>query len=566
MDQSTLDSRIAEVVRVARSFIYFVLTYCYIKAKDEASGSVEGEMPFRMWPDQIRACRVFLKHRYIAILKARQLGLTWLTAAYCLWRCVTTRYYFAVVISANEEWASEFLDRVRFMHQRLPAWLQKPLDKDGSQHMRFVFEWDKDGRKPLIFSEIKSLTTTPSGAQSKTPDVVVMDETARNRYASEIFGASKPGIDKAGGQLIVISNAHKRGVGWGWTRSICSAAWKNLNGFYLLFLPWWSCPERLERWEALLLDKNKDFIPESFIQKQRADGMEDADIVENYPSTISEALSTRFGSYFGDVLQRHSRRYIHGVKGMLKKDRQDDYIFEESAKGIIEIWRYPYYLLDGWNGAYFQGRYCIGSDISEGTGNTNSVAYVMDRLHDELIAAVVSSHVDAVRWAAVLWHLSNYYSNFYLGAGGNRVVRDPAVICVERTGAGLTTVQELEKVNANQFVRVLEGKVGDSVTAEIGWHESRQSKHVLCSQFRNWLRTTRGGIFDSALADECSTTVERDDGTIGPEDKRTFWDRVVAAGCTVQASMQLKGPPQRLEIRDGYAAGSGRRGPSSMAL
>lgn len=565
MSDVNLDSRISELLKIARSFIYFVLNYCYIRSKDEESGSAEGEMPFRMWPDQERSCKVFLTKTYIAILKARQLGLTWLSAAYSLWRCILSRHFLAVVISANEEWASEFIERVRFMHQRLPNWLQRPLSKDGSQNMQFVFEWDEDGKKPLVYSEIKSLTTTPSGAQSKTPNLLIMDETARNRYASEIFGASKPGIDKAGGQIIVISNAHKRGVGWGWTRAICRGAWKRKNGFHLMFLPWWACPDRLEKWEKILLARNKDFIPTSFIEKQRADGMEEADITENYPSTVSEALSTRFGSYFGDVLDRHSRRYVPGHVGMLKRDRQGDYTIESNKSGILEIWRYPYFLHHGWRGVYYQGRYCIGSDISEGTGNTNSVAYVMDRLLDELIAVAVSNKIDAVRWAALLWHLSRYYCNFHLHAGGTQVKMEPAIICVERTGAGITAVQELEKVNANQFVRVLEGKVGDSVTTEIGWHESRQSKHLLCSQLRNWLRTTRGGFFDTSLADECSTTVERDDGSIGPEDSRTQWDRVVAAGCTVQASMQLKGPPQRLQIVDGYAAG-GLSGPSSLAL
>lgn len=547
------------VIRVARSFLFFVYKFCWIENKD-MSGERIGETRFKLWPSQRPIPALFLKHRLLAILKARQLGLTWLTAAFCLWRCITKRGFLCVVISAKEEWATEFMDRVRFMYNRLPEYLKPALAKDGSEHMRFVYEWDKDGKKPLVFSDIKSLTTTPEGAQSKTPDLLVMDETARNRYAREIFGASKPGIDKAGGQIIVISNSHKRGPGWPWTRAICSAALRGENSFHFLFMPWWDCPERLTQEEAKSLSLNPEYVPAKFKSQQLKDGVDPVDVSENYPDTPQEALSTIHGSYFGETLSRHTPHTFTGLIGTLYRDRKDGELYYEVkeekqlvGKGpfVFELWRYPYFLTREWNGEYYSSRYAMGSDVSEGQGRSYSVAYVIDRLHDEFVCRIRSNRIDAVDWAKFLWLTSLYYTNFTVHSAGKSFTlkKEPAMICVEKTGAGLTSVKELEKVSANQFVRTLHGKRGDSTTDDLGWHEDRQAKHILCGDLKQWFRTSRGRVYCSVLLDEAATTIEHENGGIGPE-KGELWDTVVGAGCAIQASLQMGGPPQVLRAKD----------------
>lgn len=555
------ESFMSIICKVATSFFYFVCTFCWIENKS-SSGERIGETLFNLWPAQRPLPGLFIKHRLLAILKARQLGLTWLTAAYCLWKCITKQSggFLCVVISANQDWAVEFLDRVRFMYNRLPPFLQPPLAKDGSEQMRFVFEWDDKGKKPLVFNDIKSLTTTPAGAQSKTPDLLVMDETARNPYAREIYGASKPGIDKAGGQIIVISNSHKRAPGWPWTRKICAGALRKENRFYFLFMPWWDCPERLTEEEAKKLAEDPTFVPQEYKRRQLEDGVDPIDISENLPNDPHEALSTVHGSYFGDTLSRHSPYLVEGEKGTIYRDRKTRELFFEpkgdkwTGKGpfVFELWRYPYFLLDGWNGQYWADRYAIGSDVSEGQGRSYSVAYVLDRYYDELVCKIRANRIDAVDWAKFLHYASLYYPNFYVAGTtieGITVKKIPALVCVEKTGAGLTTVKELEKVGANQFIFTVHGKRGESATDDIGWSETRQSKHILCGDLRQWYRTCRGHVYCTTLLDESAVTIEHESGSIGPE-KGELWDSVVAAGCAVQAGIQMGGPAQELRASD----------------
>ena len=559
---------------IIRSFLFFVVNFCWIENKTE-SGERIGETRFNLWPAQRPVCSLFLTKRLLAILKARQLGLTWLTAAYVLWCALLRKGFLAVVISAKEEWAIEFLDRVRFMYNRLPEWLKKDLAKDGSQQMRFVFQWDESGKKAIDYSEIKSLTTTQEGAQSKTPDLLVLDETARNRYVQEIYGASKPGIDKAGGQIIVISNAHKRGPGWSWTRDICSRALRGLNAFHFLFMPWWDCPERLTPDEADQLARDPHFTPTHFkVLQATTEGMDERDVSENYPDTPEEALAASAGSYFGDTIARHSPYAIDGIRGTIYKDKQDrEFYFHpfeshvtapDRGPHIITIWRYPYWLVEDWDGVYWADRYCLGTDVSEGQGRSFSVAYVMDRYLDELVCRVRSNRVDAVDWAKYMWVTSQYYTNFYIetSRAGLKLGRLPALICVEKTGAGITTVKELSKVGANQFIRQVFDKRGDSTTDNIGWHESRQMKHVLCGDLKQWYKTCRGHVYDQILLDESSTTIQHESEEIGPE-KGKMWDCVVGAGCALQASNQLGGPASRLEVPVGY---SGRMTGSNWGL
>jgi len=268
----TLEQKVKECKKVIDSFSYFINEYVFIEDKESHTA-----IKIKLWPEQVKIIPVIVEAMLLIVLKARQLGLTWLVAMYVLWQIMRNQLYLAVVISVTEELSIEFLERVYFIMDRLPVWLKPPIKSRTKQILEFQHA---EG----LVSTIKSLPTTEMGAQSKTPNLLIMDETCKNRMAKAIFNASYPGIEQSKGQVIVVSNAIKEGAGWYWTRDLYISAMRGLNKFKRIFLPWSAHPDRAE-----------DFKPQMI-----ASGMTERDVNENYPENEEEAITDRniMGVYY----------------------------------------------------------------------------------------------------------------------------------------------------------------------------------------------------------------------------------------------------------------------------
>jgi hypothetical protein len=505
MAMNTARDRYKELFNVFASFLYFLNEYVFIEDKERKQ-----QLKLTLWPAQAKIINSMIDELLLVILKARQLGLTWLTAAYVLWRSIKHPLHLTVIISVNEDLSIEFLNRVYFILDRLPEYLYPTIKTRTKQILEFV---DADG----LVSTIKSMPTTEMGAQSKTPNILIMDETCMNRMASSIFNSSLPGIEAAKGQVIIISNSIKTGPGWGWTRDLYTASMRGLNGFKRIFLAWDAHPGR----------------PKDFRKRMIQSGMDEQDVSEHYPETEVEALQATTGGYFGKTLLKHPlENTIQGWKGVIIKNKMKEYEFEQDKHGIGELWRVPYNIEPKYDGLPWLRRYCVGSDVSEGLGLSYSVAYVMDRLLDEFVYRLRSNRVDAYEWSRLLYSLSCYY--------------DRALLCVERTGAGQTVVKELLKLGAPQYQRLIPGTTSKTqVGVDVGWAESEQSKNDMSEDLRNWYGTTKGTIYCPILLDESATWISHE-GTrrIGPEEGK-LGDCVVAAGMTIEASIFLGSSPEK---------------------
>lgn len=498
----TIDrNMINELARIWRSFSYFIGSYCWIEDKQNKCA-----IPFVLWPEQERVLPKIINAQRLIILKARQLGLTWMVAAYVLWLAWTRPLQLIVVISVTEELSIEFLERVYFMLDRLPAELSPSINARTKQTLEISHT---DG----LVSTIKSMPTTEMGAQSKTPTILILDETSRNRLVSEIYAASLPGIDAAGGRVVVISNSIKDAPGWPWTRGIYTGSMTGENIFERIFMDWTARPDR----------------PDNFRELKLLDGMTEEDFSQHYPASEEEAISSMGGSYFGDALKTHKDAHRGTLGTILAQDHV--WQFEHDQRGILELWRPSYREEPGFDGRSWLYRYAIGADVSEGLGDTYSTAYVYDRLTDKIVARMRSNRVDAHRWAEMINDLANYY--------------DRALICPERTGAGQTTIKRLRELGANLYVRVRADKAGHGVMKVYGWEESRNSKQELAGDLRAWLKRTESIIPDAILLDECSTFIKREDGSLGHEEGK-YDDCVIGAGLMLQASNFLSQRPEKV--------------------
>jgi terminase large subunit-like protein len=221
------------------------------------------EIPFHLWPAQSDLLTDIAHERLLLILKARQLGISWLVLAYALWLCLYRPGRLVLIFSIGQDEANEMLRRVHVMYWRLNDALRRGLPvvtKDNTEEMA----WANGSR-------VLSLPARKTAGSGYTASLVVLDEFAKNERATEIYTAVKPTID-GGGKMIVLSSAHGTGNLF---HEMCERAQKGTGRFIFRFLPWQSRPGRDDAWYA---DVAADAVQSSLMGQE-------------YPATPEEAFS-----------------------------------------------------------------------------------------------------------------------------------------------------------------------------------------------------------------------------------------------------------------------------------
>ena len=109
---------VAEIVRSGKEPLYFINNYAKI------SHPMEGLIPFKMYSYQESLIDNFNDYRFTVILKARQLGISTITAAYIAWLMLFHRDKNVLVIATKFGTAANLVKKVKAIHKNLPAWLR----------------------------------------------------------------------------------------------------------------------------------------------------------------------------------------------------------------------------------------------------------------------------------------------------------------------------------------------------------------------------------------------------------------------------------------------------------
>lgn len=243
--------------------IHFVNEYAMI---DDVQGHGEGTgiMPFKLWPAQVDMLFSFISCNLLLILKARQLGISWLCCVYALWLCLFHRGKVVLIFSKGQDEANELLRRVTVMYMRLPEELKEFLPQVINQNTELI-EWSNGSR-------IKSMPATRSSGRTHTASLVITDEFAYIMWAKELYTAVKPTVD-AGGQLIILSTANGSNNLF---YELYHRTTKGLGEFTFRFLSWRDRPDRDEDWYA----------------RTSSDSVQSSLMAQEYPSSPDEAFAS----------------------------------------------------------------------------------------------------------------------------------------------------------------------------------------------------------------------------------------------------------------------------------
>jgi len=227
--------------------------------------------PFLLWPAQRQVLELLGEHHRVVVLKARQLGLTWVCLAYLLWHVLLHPAAVIGIFSRREEDAQELLDfRLKGMYDRLP-----PLFREHPGAA--VYENSKTRWVLANGSTVMAFPTT--GGRQYTFSVVLVDEADFQPDLPALLSAVEPTV-AAGGQILLVSSTNKD-LPLSRFKSIYRAARVGENRWTPVFLPWTARPDRDSTWYA---GQVKDCLSHT--------GALD-DLHQEYPETDSEALAPR---------------------------------------------------------------------------------------------------------------------------------------------------------------------------------------------------------------------------------------------------------------------------------
>lgn len=354
----------AEWLRCHRSFLYFAETY--VRIYDTRSRKW---IPFDLWPEQRDTADTMVANRQVIILKARQLGLTWLVLAFALWLALFHPIVEILVYSLRDKEAIYLLTgRLKKMFVKLPEWMRESVSiLTDDKH-----EWEFSNG-----SVIRALPTNKG--DSYTVSLVIVDEADLVSNLDDLMERAGPTIE-GGGRMILLSRSNKDAPSSPF-KEMYRAAEEKKNDFVPVFLPWNVRPGRDEAWYARQ-------VADYLTREGSLDGLHG-----NYPATVAEALAPRSKDkrippdWLTACYERTEPIALETVAGA-------------PALPNLVLFRPP----------EPGRRYVVGSDPAEGNPTSNdSATVILDRETGEQVAELVGKLEPGV-FADYTNQLASYYN------------------------------------------------------------------------------------------------------------------------------------------------------------
>jgi len=221
---------VTEILKCGKDPNYFINNYARI------SHPIDGLIPFKTYPYQTDLLTDFNDYRFNVILKARQLGISTIAAAYIVWMMLFHRDKNILVMATKFKTASNLVKKVKAIMKNVPGWLRI---SEISIDNRASFELSNG-------SQIQAASTSGDAGRSEALSLLVIDEAAHVESLDELWAGLYPTIS-TGGRVIALSTPN--GVG-NWFHKTYIEAEEGSNDFHPVNLRWDVHPDRDQTWFA----------------------------------------------------------------------------------------------------------------------------------------------------------------------------------------------------------------------------------------------------------------------------------------------------------------------------
>jgi len=409
---------------------------------------IRGKIPFDLYPFQEKTISEFQSERMNVILKARQLGISTLTAGYALWMMTFHKDKNILVIATKQDVAKNLVTKVRVMHANLPSWLKQPCVEDNKLNLRYI-----NG------SQIKAVSSGPEAARSEALSLLILDEAAFIDKIDTIWTAAQATLT-TGGQCIALSTPN--GVG-NWFHKQWVDAEEGRGMFNPIKLHWTVHPDRGEDWR-----KEQDVLlgPSGAAQEC------DCDFLTSGTGVIDAVLLEN-----------------------LRKKSCNDPVEKRGIDGNMWVWEQPNYNKD----------YIVCADVSRGDGTDYSAFHIIE-LESLTQVAEYKGRINTKDFGNMLVSVATEYNDALLIVENNNIGWATIQQIIDRDYPNLFyTSKDLQYVDVQH--QVTNKHYSEEKRMVAGFSTTSKTRPLIISKLEEFFREESVVVRSNRLIDELLTFV-----------------------------------------------------------
>ena len=428
---------VKEILKSGKDPTYFINSYCRI------SHPMKGLIPFKTYPYQDDLLKDFNDYRFNVILKARQLGISTICAAYCVWFMLFHKEKNILVLATKLSTATNLVRKVKAIMKALPDWLRI---SDIIVDNRTSFELTNG-------SMIKAASTSGDAGRSEALSLLVVDEAAHIERMNEIWTAIYPTLS-TGGRCVALSTPS--GVG-NWFHKTYINAVDEENDFHPINLPWDVHPERDKEW----------FEKETKNMSRRQ---------------IAQELECNFNTSGDTVIHPDDIAWINAaIQEPMYRTGYDR-----------NFWIWEKYIEEA--------SYLLVADVARGDGADNSVFHVI-KLETMEVVAEYQGKPNLDMYANMLMSAGQEYGNCLLVVENNGI----GISILEKLQTlGYPNLYYSIKAT-HEYIDSLQGQVDDRAVA--GFTTSTKTRPLIVAKLEEFIRNKLIKTYSSRLFHEVKTFI-----------------------------------------------------------
>lgn len=518
-------------------FLFFWLNLAHLHIKGKGYGGVgwqracPGGKPRRnkagrSWEWQAHIAAMLPSHPLLLILKARQIGFTYLLANFVIWCCISAPEQIIAVVANKMQSSKRLLRRALQVYNRLPDWVKDhyAMVNPALSHMEFA-----NG------SFVEPYSGDPDAARGDAASRLIADEIGEFDRLDDWWSANESVAD-GGGQMVMFGTAKDNGIEqWcddcdkgdeltvlsvdtGLGEIVRMPVMRSDGDMDFIFVPDNVHPDRTDEWRGKAMKRYRGNL---------------SNFDREHPLNWRDAFTGVGRAYFNEPRLKEVSAVARELfeardrRGTLLASSTDptDVRFVEDPFGhvVIHASETEFAELLAQNRAFVIGADCAGD---RATGDYHAASGVQKGDVPEfspLTGERLDGHKDIVPHRQLLTIHGHFdgdeYAELLMRAG---YLLGSALIGVEANGVGGGIIRYLRRRHYPNIYRrrTKPTKKGDKPMLEYGWWSTAETKGVAYGELERCLRNGWTDIRDMATLVEMRNVVSLGGGKIGAREPK----------------------------------------------